>query len=181
MFHFGLNCDRAAAGQARVTRRAEAQRRTAQPLTRLDCGGYPGFLTWSGLVFQQGRRSLYLVRSYLITTCTWCMVFGRKNNPFVSAWCLVEEQPLLSAWCLVVQNCPRITGYLWKSKAVSRGPPRKPPPGAERHQEPPLCAVHSREGYQAKQSRPTGQPRAWKPQAELRQLASASCLPPLKS
>ena len=26
-----------------VTRRAGAKRRTAQPLTRLDCGGYPGF------------------------------------------------------------------------------------------------------------------------------------------
>ena len=27
----------------RVTRRAGAQRRTAQPLTRPDCGGYPSF------------------------------------------------------------------------------------------------------------------------------------------
>ena len=53
----------------RITRRAGAQRRTALPLTRLYCGGYPGFFVVRA-DFQQRRRSLYLVRRYLLTTCT---------------------------------------------------------------------------------------------------------------
>ena len=48
-----------------VTRRAGAKRRTAQPLTRPDCGGYPSFSVVRP-DFQQARRSLYLY----VATCS---------------------------------------------------------------------------------------------------------------
>ena len=66
-------------------------------MTRLDCGGYPGFFVVRA-DFQQRRRSLYLVRRYLLITCTylWCLV--EEIGSYL--WCLVE----VDLWCLVVQN-----------------------------------------------------------------------------
>ena len=83
-----------------VTRRAGALLRTAQPLTRPACCGYLGFF-WSWVTSNRAGEA-----------CTWYVV---------TCLLLVRGEGVWS--CKTPQN-HRIS---WKTKAVSRGPPRKPP------------------------------------------------------
>ena len=72
-----------------------AQRRTAEPLTRPDCGGYPGFFVVRS-DFPTGEAEPVLVHSYLfLITCTYL-------------WRLVEGD----LWCLVVQNSPESQDFV---------------------------------------------------------------------
>ena len=74
-------------------------------MTRLDCGGYPGFFVVRA-DFQQRRRSLYLVRRYLLITCTYLWRLVEEIGSYL--WCLVE----VDLWCLVVQNFPKSQDFV---------------------------------------------------------------------
>ena len=93
----------------RVTRRAGAQRRTAQPLTRLDCGGYPGFFLWSGLISNnEGEACTWYVGTCLLLVRT-CGVWSKESATTCGVW----SKGTCGVWSCKTHQNHRI---LWKSR-----------------------------------------------------------------